>query len=96
MNGNEMTYKVQEAIASGSQLAMDKKHPVVDIEHILWALMNDSSGTWGHIMDKLNIDHSKAKEIVDMAIAQKATISTVNEENIRPCLKFILHLLILS
>ena len=44
MDIEKFTAKMQEAIQKASQLALSYKHQVIDIEHVLYVLLNDSSG----------------------------------------------------
>ena len=47
---------MQEAIQKASQLALSYKHQVIDIEHVLYVLLNDSSGIFPRVLSKLNKD----------------------------------------
>ena len=56
MDIEKFTAKMQEAIQKASQLALSYKHQVIDIEHVLYVLLNDSSGIFPRVLSKLNKD----------------------------------------
>lgn len=45
--------RCNEAIQKASQLALSYKHQVIDIEHVLYVLLNDSSGIFPRVLSKL-------------------------------------------
>jgi ATP-dependent Clp protease ATP-binding subunit ClpB len=56
MNLNKFTEKAQEAVVAAQQAAADARHPQVDPEHLLIALIEQSGGVVPSVLRKLNVD----------------------------------------
>ena len=55
MDIEKFTAKMQEAIQKASQLALSYKHQVIEIEHLMYVLLNDSSGIFPRVLSKLKV-----------------------------------------
>ena len=78
MDVNQMTNKVVEALSKASELALDSKHAVVDVEHVLKSFLSDSQGLYARILG----DTAPFLNVVDLRLNSKATSSSVHQENI--------------
>ena len=73
MDIEKFTAKMQEAIQKASQLALSYKHQVIDIEHVLYVLLNDSSGIFPRVLSKLNKDKNHFIQVLEQRLQQKLT-----------------------
>jgi len=79
----KLTNQMQETIESGLSLALHNKNQEVEIVHIIWGLLTNSSSVLNQLLNKLNID-KVAIELEVKSIANKLTsTSSVTKENIR-------------
>lgn len=83
MNIEKLTAKMQEAISKASQLALDDKHQVIDIEHLLFVLLDDSSGIFPRILSKLNIDSLSIKNRLMNRLNEKPKVNDVDINSMR-------------
>ena len=86
MNNNifeKLTNQMGEAIESGLSLALYNKNSEVEVIHILWGLLTNTSSVLNQLLNKMNVDKT-AIELEAKSIAQKLpTASTVTKENIK-------------
>jgi ATP-dependent Clp protease ATP-binding subunit ClpB len=54
---DKFTLKAQEAIQIASEIAQDKQHQQIDVEHLLFALLTQSEGIVISILQKLGINY---------------------------------------
>lgn len=55
MDMNRMTLKVQEALQAASALAMRRNHQGIDVEHVLVALLEQTDGSAGPILEQTGV-----------------------------------------
>ena len=56
MDANKLTRKSQEALAQAQAIASEYNHQQVDVEHVLTALLRDSSGLIVQLLRKMGVD----------------------------------------
>jgi ATP-dependent Clp protease ATP-binding subunit ClpB len=79
----KLTNQMQETIESGLSLALHNKNQEVEIVHILWGLLTNTSSVLNQLLNKLNID-KVAIELEVKSLANKLTsVSSVTKENIK-------------
>ena len=81
MDANQFTNKVIEALSGAQQLATDKQHAVLDVDHMLYLLLKDGDGLYPRILSHLNVSSEPLVRLVQRSLAQKSTISHMNPEN---------------
>ncbi len=62
---DKLTIKAQEAVATAQGLAADRGNPEIDPLHLLGALLEESDGVIGPILDQIGAQTSQLKEMVD-------------------------------
>ena len=62
MNINKYTEKAQEALLSAQQLADDRNHSQVDVEHLLLALLEQPDGVVPRLLEKLGADPAALRQ----------------------------------
>ena len=78
----KLTNQMQETIESGLSLALHNKNQEVEIIHIIWGLLTNTSSVLNQLLNKLNIDKA-AIELETKSIANKlSSVSSVTKENI--------------
>jgi len=78
----KLTNQMQETIESGLSLALHNKNQEVEIIHIIWGLLTNTSSVLNQLLNKLNIDKT-AIELETKSIANKlSSVSSVTKENI--------------
>ena len=78
----KLTNQMSETIESGLSLALHNKNQEVEIIHIIWGLLTNTSSVLNQLLNKLNIDKT-AIELETKSIANKlASVSSVTKENI--------------
>ncbi|MEW9501612.1 ATP-dependent chaperone ClpB [Jeotgalibacillus marinus] len=75
MKLDQMTYKVQDALVAGQNKAIEHKHNTIEVEHIFFAMINDTDGLAQQITHKLEVDIHLLKEEITKIIARFVTIS---------------------
>ena len=83
MDIEKFTAKMQEAIQKASQLALSYKHQVIDIEHVLYVLLNDSSGIFPRVLSKLNKDKNHFIQVLEQRLQQKPTLENIDVNSMR-------------
>ncbi|RLA73149.1 MAG: ATP-dependent chaperone ClpB, partial [Epsilonproteobacteria bacterium] len=79
----KLTNQMQETIESGLSLALHNKNQEVEIIHIIWGLLTNTSSVLNQLLNKLNIDKT-AIELETKSIANKlSSVSSVTKENIK-------------
>ncbi|MDD8049294.1 MAG: ATP-dependent chaperone ClpB [Thomasclavelia sp.] len=78
MDIEKFTEKMKEAISSASQIALDNKNGIVDVEHLLMALLNDSNGTLNRVLEKSNIRVDDVISFVKSKINSKPKTDNAN------------------
>ncbi len=62
---DKLTIKAQEAVARAQSLAADRGHPEIDPLHLLGALVAESEGVVGAILERIGANRSQLDRIVD-------------------------------
>ncbi len=79
----KLTHKMTESIDSAVSLALHNKNPEVDVAHMLWALLTDSSSILNQALNKMGIDKApielEAKSVAD----RLPKVSSITKENIK-------------
>lgn len=83
MNIEKWTLKMQEALQQAGQLALEYKHQVIDVEHILLVLLNDTSGIFYRVLTKKEISITKFKEYLLQRLQDKPSVETIDINSIR-------------
>lgn len=79
----KLTNQMTETIESGLSLALHNKNQEVEIVHILWGLLTNTSSVLNQLLNKLNIDKT-AIELETKSLANKLpAVSSVTKENIK-------------
>ena len=59
MNVQKLTQKSIEAIQGAQNLAMDRRNPQVEQEHLLLSLLQQEGGLIGSLLEKMGVDLAK-------------------------------------
>ena len=79
----KLTNQMQETIESGLSLALHNKNQEVEVVHILWGLLANTSSVLNQLLNKLNID-KVAIELEAKSLANKlSSVSSVTKVNIK-------------
>jgi len=79
----KLTHKMTETIDSAVSLALHNKNPEVDVAHMIWALLTDSSSILNQALNKMGIDKTPI-ELEAKSVADKLPkVSSVTKENIK-------------
>ncbi|MEA3289766.1 MAG: AAA family ATPase [Campylobacterota bacterium] len=79
----KLTNQMQETIESGLSLALHNKNQEVEIIHIIWGLLTNTSSVLNQLLNKMNIDKA-AIELEAKSIANNLPqVSSVTKENIK-------------
>jgi len=62
---DKLTIKAQEAIQGAQSLAADRGHPETDPLHLLAALLEETDGITGPVLDRIGANRRQLKEIVE-------------------------------
>ena len=69
MDMNRMTLRVQEALQSASALAMGQHHQGIDVDHVLMALLEQSNGSSGPILERAGVSIPAVKAEAERQLA---------------------------
>jgi ATPases with chaperone activity, ATP-binding subunit len=83
MNIEKWTIKMQEAMQNASKLALDNKHQVIDVEHILLSLLEDSSGILYRVLTKKEIIIPNLKNYIIQRLENKPKVDTIDINSLR-------------
>ncbi|TLS37957.1 ATP-dependent chaperone ClpB [Pseudalkalibacillus caeni] len=75
MDLNRMTQKVQEAVVSAQNIAIENHHPEVDNIHLLKALIEQNEGLTGRLLAKMDINKKMLLERVNQVLNKKPEVS---------------------
>jgi len=79
----KLTNQMQETIESGLSLALHNKNQEVEIVHIIWALLTNSSSVLNQLFNKLSIDKTAIELEVKSVSNKLISVSSVTKENIK-------------
>jgi len=72
---DKLTIKAQEAVASAKSLAADRGHAQIDPLHLLAALLGESDGIVGPILDRIGANRAQLEQIVESELGHFAKVS---------------------
>ncbi|MEW6231321.1 MAG: ATP-dependent chaperone ClpB [Chloroflexota bacterium] len=70
MNINRLTEKAQEATVAAQRLAEEQSHNQIEVEHLLYALLDQPEGLVSQILRRLQVDPGQAKQQVAGELAR--------------------------
>ncbi|HIP55541.1 MAG TPA: AAA family ATPase [Arcobacter sp.] len=79
----KLTNQMSETIESSLSLALHNKNQEVEIIHILWGLLTNTSSLLNQLLNKLNIDKTAIELDVKSVASKLVAVSSVNKENIK-------------
>ena len=82
MNMEDLTHKVLEALAKAQSNALERKNPIVDVDHVLLALLEDNEGLYPRILQALNLKSDDFVRLVKESITSKATVSDIEPDKL--------------
>ena len=68
MDMNRMTVKLQEALQVASAMAMRRSHQGIDVEHLLLALLEQSDGSAGPILEQSGVSRAAVQSAGEQAL----------------------------
>ncbi len=68
MNPNEMTLKLQEALQAASGLAMRRNHQGIDVEHLLFVLLEQVDGSTIPILEQAGVSPKSVSNAAEQAL----------------------------
>ena len=75
MNLNKLTQKSQEALSEAQNIAMNRGHQEVDVEHLALALLSQKDGLIPSILEKIGASAQAAAARVEKLLEQKSRIT---------------------
>ena len=74
MDYNKMTLMVQQALQHASSIALEKQHTEIDVEHILYSLLDQTEGIAVPLFDSIGVGSSRIKNELNKILSKKPTI----------------------
>lgn len=71
MNLNRFTEKAQEAVLASQQFAESQHHSQIDVEHLLWALLDQEDGVVPQILGKLGLNVELIKKQLETELSRQ-------------------------
>ncbi len=75
MRLDKLTQKSQEALQEAQRIAEKKGNQQIDVEHILYAMLQDDEGIATQILDRLNVNINNLKDEIDRSIDKYPKVS---------------------
>ena len=72
---DKLTLKAQEAVARAQELATDRGHAQIDPLHLLAALLAESDGIVGPILDRIGVNRGQLEKIAQAELGHFARVS---------------------
>ncbi len=88
---DKLTIKAQEAIAKAQSLAADGGHPQIDPLHLLAALLAESEGIVGPVLDKIGVNRSQLDQIVEAELGHRPKVTGGAEPQVGKDLQRVLE-----
>ena len=83
MNSEKWTEAMQEAFGRAAQSALSLNQQIVDVEHLMYALLEDSSGIFYRVLTKLNISIPEVQDLLNDEINKKPSVGQVTQDQLR-------------
>ena len=83
MNSEKWTEAMQEAFGRAAQMALSLNQQIVDVEHLMYALLEDSSGIFYRVLTKLNISIPEVQDLLNGEINKKPSVGQVTQDQLR-------------
>src|SRR5208337_762983 len=74
MRYDKLTLKAQEALQEADSLAHAYNHPVMDVEHLLLALLEQKDGVILPLLDRIGADPGEIAEAVKESLGRKPKV----------------------
>ncbi|MBL8060967.1 MAG: ATP-dependent chaperone ClpB [Chthonomonas sp.] len=75
MRFDKLTQKTLEAVQSAQEVAVDRQHQQVDLEHVLLAMLAQDGGVMRPILDKLGVDQKKVEQALVTELKSRPAVS---------------------
>ncbi len=75
MDLNRLTQKSQDALQTAQNLAVQRGHPEVDGEHLLYALLTQEEGLVPHLLEKMSVPVNAVREAVEEELNKRPRVS---------------------
>ncbi|MBD3426467.1 MAG: ATP-dependent chaperone ClpB [Candidatus Omnitrophica bacterium] len=75
MRSDRFTVKTQEALRNAVNEAVERGHQEVDVEHLLYALLEDEAGSCSVIIKKIGADPHRIRQILGEELAKRSKVS---------------------
>ncbi len=72
---DKLTTKAQEAVVAAQNLATSRGNPQIDPIHLLVALLEEVDGIVRPLLEKMNVDISRLRGVVDSELGRLTTVS---------------------
>jgi len=79
----KLTNQMQETIESGLSLALHNKNQEVEVIHIIWGLLTNTSSVLNQLLNKLNTDKTAIELEAKSYAAKLPSVSSVTKESIK-------------
>ncbi|BCD62330.1 ATP-dependent Clp protease ATP-binding subunit ClpB [Nitratiruptor sp. YY08-26] len=79
----KLTHKMTETLDSAVSLALHNKNPEVDVAHMLWALLTDTSSILNQALNKMGVDKAAIELEAKSAADRLPKVSSITKENIK-------------
>ncbi len=79
----KLTNQMRETIESGLSLALHNKNQEVEVVHILWGLLTNTSSLLNQLLNKMNIDKTALELEVKSVASKLPQASSLTKENIK-------------
>ncbi|HOV63511.1 MAG TPA: Clp protease N-terminal domain-containing protein, partial [Spirochaetia bacterium] len=71
MRYDKFTIKAQEALGEAESVVHDYNHSVLDVEHLLFALISQEDGVVPPLLDRLGVDKAILSQEIEEALKKK-------------------------
>jgi len=80
---DKLTNQMSETVESGLSLALHNRNQEVEIVHVLWGLLTNSSSVLNQLLNKVNQDKVAIELEVKSEANKLSSVSSVNKDNIK-------------
>ena len=75
MDPNRLTERSQEALRSAQALARKRNHQALDIEHLLWGVLEQPDGVGAQILASAGVNLTRLREVIDRDLASRPQVT---------------------